>query len=282
MFACHYVGTPGVNYYTFQSFDYAENNGLKLRVDSVASAVVNLMTYAGKPGVAMFPNQYRFGVYPFIAHAIDAVPLDYLSKSQQNMFLPTNNFGNNSTLANTYLDRGWTDGGPKASDGTAIGDGGTHFENLWPDMQKYLRGSGTGMSWSPKGVIFLVTDGADNSLTFTPSNFPIGFSVSNPLPAPTGGSSDLCQSAKDLGYTVAVLLIPYATLPYTPEDSTFFGAEVVQAQGIAAGNPSQIKARMQACASSPAFYAEASSDGDISAALQNLFTQATQQIRLTQ
>ena len=87
MFACHYVSTLGDASRAYQGFNYAEIHNLKLRIDSLAGAVLNLLNYAMQPGTAMFPNQYQIGVYPFITDAIDAVPLAYLSSS-----LPVDNF----------------------------------------------------------------------------------------------------------------------------------------------------------------------------------------------
>jgi Flp pilus assembly protein TadG len=298
MFACHYVSSPGDSDRPYQGFNYAETKNIMLRIDSLSSAILNLMNYAMQPGTAMFPDQYQLGVYPFITDAIDAVPLTYLSQSQTTLFTPTpgsvvvngvttptNQY--TTPFATQYLDSGWLTNSPKASDGTPIGSGGTHFENLWKDMQKYLRGAGTGTSWSPQGVIFLVTDGADDSQTFTASTIsPSGFSGPGPqVPPATPTTSDLCQSAKNAGYTVAVLLIPYVQIPNSLMNTSVDGDEDGLAMAIAGYNPSAspspIETRMQACATS-GYYAEAYTDAQISAAIQKLFTQVTQQPRLTQ
>jgi Flp pilus assembly protein TadG len=297
MFACHYglssgdtpppLLVPGFASFSssngYQGFNYAEANNITLRIDSLASAVWNLVNYA--PSTAMFNNQYRFGVYPFINHAVQAVQLDYLSNNQGQLsalFEPPSGSTNQTAFATTYIDSGT---------GGAIGSGGTHFENLWTDMQQYLQGSGTGTSSSPQGVIFLVTDGADNGQTFNQyAALGAGFSGSTPQTPPTSPTlADLCQSAKNLNYTVAVLLIPYVDIPAKLMNNQSPGNEDVNAMGIAGysppTSPSPIEARMQACATGGAnggLYAEASTDAEISAQMQNLFNRALQKVRLTQ
>jgi Flp pilus assembly protein TadG len=291
MFACHYSGQ--------QSFGFAQANNIQLRIDALAGAVLNLLNYAMQPGVAMFPNQYRIGVYPFIVDAVQAVPLSYVNSSQTAMFtpqpvpLPTSDPQINSWLfplgpvprdapfkqANTYATPFATTYLDSGSAG-AIGGGGTHFEHLWTDFQNnnWLQGSGVGTSSSPQGFIFLVTDGVDNNQICEPS-----CNGSTPqLPPTSPTTSDFCQSAKNAGYTVAVLLIPYVPIA---NPTTFGNNEDNNVNQYASGTPSQIETRMQACATGGAtggFYAEANSSQDITNAIQGLFRKATQQARLTQ
>jgi hypothetical protein len=177
-------------------------------------------------------------------------------------------------FATTYLDNG----------AGAIGSGGTHFENLWSDFtgNSWLQGSGPGTQSSPQGFIFLVTDGADNGQICG-----AGCNGSTPQLAPQSPPSplanDFCAAAKQAGYTVAVLLIPYVPIPNP--DPSFANNEDGNVNTIAepsaSGGPSQIETRMQACASS-GYYAKASSSQDITNAIQSLFVKATQQARLTQ
>jgi Flp pilus assembly protein TadG len=294
MFACHYVTSASSNY-VFTGFTFAEANNLKLRVDSLASAILNLLNYA--QSVATQPDQYSFGVYPFIVNAVKAAPTDSAAlaaapgpgqsassdfQSLLTLFTPTPSPGGANQyltpFASTYLDNGTSNGSL-----WSIGSGGTHFENLWPSFQngQWLQGSGIGTSTAHQGFIFLVTDGADNSQIFTQSN---GWTGSNPQPPPSPTSSsskDFCQNAKNAHYTVAVLLIPYVNIPLPPPSSNEY-YEDYQANGISQPpGSSQIEAWASACATA-GFYAKASTDADITTAIQNLFKLAQQKARLTQ
>jgi hypothetical protein len=196
-------------------------------------------------------------------------------------------------FAETFLDNG-TGSVSLPSGGTgAIGSGGTHFENLWADFQtggntgaSWLKGSGDGTSSSPKGVILLVTDGADNPQTFTPSGSFAGGSVPQPPPQspPQPLAQDFCLSAQKAGYTVGVLLIPYVAIPDTQMNNN--APQDVLAMQVAGVNPpatpSPIQQRMQACASKRELFIVASTPQAISDGIQQLFKTATDQARLTQ
>ena len=282
MFACHFQSTIGDGLVAYQGFTYAETNNLKLRVDSLASAVLALMNYANTPGVAMFPNQYRLGVYPFIQDAVQAVQLATMPSAGSEtyaMFTPTPSGTSNlytTPFAATYLDSGTSLGGS----GT-IGSGGTHFESLWKDMKNYLLGSGSGAISAPHGFIFLVTDGVDNSQVFNAITSWYPYSVPQ-LPSPSADPS-FCANAKNANYTVAVLLIPY--VPINPPNPDFGDDEDDVVNAIATPDPStgqsKIETTMQNCAS-PGFYVKANTDQDITNAILSLFTLAKGQARLTQ
>ncbi|WP_158815804.1 pilus assembly protein TadG-related protein [Methylocapsa sp. S129] len=203
-FACHFNAASGDGNYAMRSFAYAESHGLKLRVDSLASAVLNLINYANTPGLATKPNQYQLGIYPFINHAVPAVPLAAMPQSGSaavNMFTPvttTSAFINTlvptgstipantttrsttpltitttttyttttSPFASTYLDNGAGSVPDINGKMLSIGSGGTHFENLWGDMKLPNITGAPGTAASPQGYIFIVTDGADNAQTY--------------------------------------------------------------------------------------------------------------------
>ena len=267
-FACHFSAAANGGYGE-RSFAYAESHGLKLRVDSLASAVLNLINYANSPGVATMTNQFKLGIYPFINHAVPVAPLAAMPQAGSptvTLFTPvtaTVTFTNTSVstssaipanttrsgttttstysittspFANTYLDTGSGTVPDLTGKSLTIGSGGTHFENLWNDMKLPNISGATGAAASPLGFIFIVTDGADNAQTFSP------FTGSQPqLPNANGvvglGAASgpytqpsFCSQAKAYGYTVAVLLIPY--VPITPP-STSFGSESINVDAIA-------------------------------------------------
>jgi Flp pilus assembly protein TadG len=240
-FACHFSG--------YQGFAYTRTQGIQLRVDSVGYAVQQLLSTATNS--ATLKNQYRIGIYPFIADAIEAAPL-------------SPNFTTaNSVAANfaNYLDQGSSNGG--------MGSGGTHFENLWTDIQPHLQTPGDGSgALTPKPFIFLVTDGADNNQVYNPSNS--SWTGSQPqLPSLT-----FCTNAKAAGYTVSVLYVPY--VPIQNPNPSFAGDEDDKVNAIIPSIPSYL----QNCAS-PGFFFTANTNADINNAMQAMFAQALAAARLT-
>ncbi len=241
VFACHYSGYKG--------YGLAKNpsNNIKLRVDSVASAVSNLIATANS--TKTLTNQFRIGVYPFIVHAMEAAPLstDFTKATQVA-----------NTLADSYLDTGTN---------SSMGAGGTHFENVFPDVVNYFKGSGSGSSQqAPKAFVFLVTDGMDNNQTYSSPNF------SGPAPREPN-NFQYCQYAQSQGVTVAILYIPY--VPIQNPNSNFASGEDDTANAIIPKIPDDLKG----CAT-PGFFFTANSDTDINNAMQTMFAQALQAARL--
>ena len=242
-FACHFVG--------YQGFNYSQANNLPLKLNSVGNAVQALLTTATSSKV--ISNQYRVGIYPFIENAVQAAPLSA-------DFTTANSVAGN--LAN-YLDQGTANGG--------MGSGGTHFENLWPDVSPYMQTAGTGASSSSTlPFIILVTDGVDNNQIYTPANK--SWTGSQPqTPATT-----FCTDAKEAGYTVAVLLIPY--VPIVDPEHIWNDEDYVVNDLI---NTNSISPAMQSCASNGYFFSAATA-ADINNAMLTIFYQAVGSARLTQ
>jgi Flp pilus assembly protein TadG len=242
-FACHFVG--------YQGFNYTQTNGIPLKLNSVGSAVQALLSAATENEV--ISNQFRVGIYPFIENTIQAAPLSA-------NFTTANTVAGN--LAN-YLDQGTSNSG--------MGSGGTHFENLWPNVSPYMQAAGTGLSsTSTMPFIILVTDGVDNNQVYTPSN------QSWTGSQPQVPSTTFCTNAKNEGYTVAVLLIPY--VPIVDPETIWNDEDGVVNNLI---NTNSISPVMQSCASSGYFFSAATST-DINNAMLTIFYQAVASARLTQ
>jgi len=238
-FACHFVGYGG--------FNYTQANNLPLKLNSVGSAVQALLTTATSTNV--ISNQYRVGIYPFIENAIQAAPLSA-------DFTAANSVAGNLAY---YLDQGTANGG--------MGSGGTHFENLWPDVNPYMNAAGTGFSSSSTlPFIILITDGVDNNQTYAPFT---GSQVQIP-------STTFCANAKSAGYTVAVLLIPY--VPIVDPEHIWNDEDYVVNNLI---NTNSIAPVMQTCASSGYFF-QAATAAQINSAMLQIFYQAVGAARLTQ
>ena len=250
VFACHFPGNQG--------YSVARQYKIALRVDSVGAAVSNLIQTANQ--TKTLTNQYRIGIYPFIVNLMQAAPLSSDFTAANNIF---NHTGNANYFADTYLDLG----NPNAG----TGSGGTHFENVMPQVSNYVFANGIGNGSSaltPRPFLFIVTDGADNNQTYTNPN---GFNGSVPMRPNNWG---YCQYAQSLGVTVAILYIPY--VPIQNPNPNFAGDEDDKVNAIIPYIPGDL----QACAS-PGFFFTANSATDINNAMQAMFAQALQAARLT-
>ena len=241
-FACHYAGQDA-------GYKAARANKITLRVDSVGTAVTHLVQTAQQ--TATLQNQYRIGAYTFVNDVTQAAQLS-------STFTTVAAVG--ASLGDNYLDAGLS-----TSVSQSMGSGGTHFENLFSDMNQYVKSFGSGASAaSPRPFLFIVTDGMDNNQTYTSNN---GFNGSQPKEPNNFG---YCQYAQQLGVTVSILYIPYQQI---------VNPTAAESQTVNAVIP-KIPADLQACASS-GFFFTANSDADIDSALQAMFNQALKAARLT-
>lgn len=239
-FACHFQG--------YQGYNYAETHDIPLKLDSISQSFQSFFATANTNKV--INNQYRVGIYPFIDDLIQAAPL-------------SSNFSEANAVAvnlGSYLDNGGTNQG--------MGSGGTHFEKIAADFKPYMGVAGTGLSASsPQPFMILITDGVDNAQVQSGGNW----TGSQPQTATT----TICAQAKAAGYTVAVVLIPYA--PIVDPQPIWNNEDGIVNQLI---NTDQIKPVMTACASGGYFF-EADTSADITAAMQTIFYQATGMVNLT-
>ena len=242
-FACHFPAAKG--------YSIAHSNNIKLRVDSVASAVSGLISTA--KSTATLTNQFRIGVYPFIDNLIQAAAI-------------SNDFTAAQTVANTLGDT-YLDAGNSTSINKSMGSGGTHFENVMPPFYNYITRNGNGStSLTPKPFLFVVTDGIDNNQSYDGQNWSNG--GSQPREPNNFG---YCQTAQQLGVTVAILYIPYVPIAWPMAQEDYDANAIIP----------NIPADLKACAS-PGFFFTANTDDDITKALQAMFAQALQAARLTE
>ncbi len=231
----------------------APTHAITLRVDSVGKAVRNLLQTA--VATQTLQNQYRIGLYPFIVNMMQAAEL-------------SSNLSTATTVANqlgdVYLDSGLSN--PQTS---AMGSGGTHFENVFPGLANYVKTVGNGSSAAqPKPFVFIVTDGADDNQVYSNGSW-TGAQPQEP------NNFGYCQYAQSVGVTVAILYIPYQ--PIFNPNASFANNEDGRVNNIIPSIPGDL----QACAS-PGFFFTANSDSDINNAMQAMFAQALQAARLTQ
>ena len=224
------------------------SNCIQLRMDAVAYAVQQLLQTAQQ--TMTLPNQYGVGLYPFIRWMQSYQPL-------------TTNLATVSTSASsltTLLDNG--------NGSSALGSGGTHFENALPSLNSVITNVGDGSSTaSPRPFVFFVTDGAQDN-QYQANNG--SWSGSN---SATTLDEGYCTTLKNRGITISVLYVPYVPIQ---NPTTIWNNE----DGYANANIPHIPAHLQACAS-PGFYFTANTPSDITAAMQTMFAQSIQAARLS-
>ena len=229
--------------------------------------------FAAANKTKVISNQFRIGLYTFIVHAVQIASL-------------SSDFTVATTAANNlpnYIDNGTNNNG--------MGAGGTHFENIWNDLNTYFYPAGKGTSSSDTvPFIILVTDGVDNSQTYYPQN---SFTGSYPQLPDTTDSVSFCTKAKAAGYTVAVLYIPYPLIVnpqaiWNDEDGAV-NYLVSPTTEPAPPNPytpnvpvgSNVSNNMNSCAS-PGYFFTAGTSAQVNAAMQQIFYQAVAATRMSQ
>jgi len=219
---------------------------IQLRADAVGYAVSDLLTYASQHEVVT--NQFRVGLYPFIRYLYSYFPL---TTDLTDTGSGTVSYA--ATQLATLLDTGVN---------SNLGSGGTHFENAFPSMNTTISSVGDGTSSSSTlPYVFLVTDGVDNSQTYSP------FTGSDPQIFDTS----LCTTLKNRGITIAVLYIPYQPIQ---NPTTFAGSEDINVNALIPPESNDVPNNLQSCAS-PTFYFTANTPTDIDTALKQMFDKAT-------
>jgi len=272
-FACHFAGYKGFSL-SRNAGNAAQtavtscpqpgtNSCIQLRVDAVGSAIQLLLQQA--VSTQAVNNQYRVGLYPFIRYLDSYYPLTYTLNGS-----PTNSSTINYAALNIAE---LSDNGGTGTPNSTLGSGGTHFENAFPSMLSVIQANGIGTGASAGNRlpwVFLVTDGMENTQTYTTSG---GFQGGS---NPSVFNSSLCTSLKSAGINIAVMLIQYPTL--SPVDSAFSNDE----NGIANSQIPGLAAAAQACATSPTYFFAPTNYADIQTDMQEMFSLATHTPRLSQ
>lgn len=272
MFACHFSG--------YQGFALTRDYNIPLRADSVESAVCSMITQAISSET--LTNQFRIGIYPFIQYIEEYYPISTNLTGAINAVTGGTSGTCPSTLTSTGL-VGLLDQGLDATVTNPLGSGGTHFENAITaqgssfGIGQYIQTIGSGdTSASPAPFIFLVTDGMDNSQTYTQEwGFQGG---SNPLAMTSTATQAACASLKAQGVTISILYIPYVDIPANPSPYTASWAIAEDSQ--ADNQIPSLPGALQSCANTGYFY-QATSQAEITAAINAMFNQAIQVARIT-
>ncbi len=270
---CGSTSTSKTNYETnvyAPKFDYltlARNNNVTLRIDALRQATQSLMSLAANIETANhIPNELQFAIYSFGASA-DAEQSCALAK-----IAPPSASGGSTCNADASVSG---DTGALATQAQALdlmstqyqnqyGDQDTSFDTVVPALQKILPAPGDGTSQaSAQEYVIIVSDGVTDE-------YHNGSRVIAPI------NTALCASLKNAGVQVATLYTTYYPIP----NNSFY------MQHVAPYNPGgandQLAAAMQSCASSPDLFQQVAVGGNISQALQNIFTKLLQRSRLVQ
>ncbi|MGB6535661.1 MAG: TadE/TadG family type IV pilus assembly protein [Xanthobacteraceae bacterium] len=275
-FACHEtnpsadgLGNPnGEDNYTL-----AQNLGVVTRIENMASATSSLMSTASQLMTANNstcpngPGCYEMAIFSFnvegttnsqcsstaiqVIYAPSCAPTSDLSDAQ------TAAAGINvlEVCSNNYL-----------TCSNNNNDTDTDFETAMKAIDNIMPTPGTGTSGStPQEVLFLVTDGVDDETNSTSCSQPLdGTRCQEPF------NTSWCTTIKNRGIRIAVLYTEYLPLP----TNAWYNDWIAPFQ-------SDISSNMQSCASSGLFF-QVTTDGDITAAMQELFQQAVSTARLSQ
>jgi len=288
-FACHEnnlsdgeYSTPYKGFGTIDSYTYAENNGIALRIDNVRTAAKNLASTAQQL-MASNGATYRLAAYGF---NYSVTPIQNLLATtsanvatiQSNVAAMTppimdsnNNLAGNQsytypTGATTYTTVALGSGALNTADAmTDIGMAMSQINSVMPTP-----GNGTkAVGDTPQSVLMLVTDGVNDSSLYSSASCTtsVNWGYSNSY-----GSFDrclqpidtsFCATIKKRGIRIAVLYTTY--FPVTT--NSFYNATV------AAFLP-DVSTNLKSCASSAELFFEVDTGGDISAALATLFQKA--------
>jgi len=232
---------------------------IQLRLDAVGYAVNQLLQMANT--VAVVPQQFRVGIYPFI-QTMDA---NYAPLTSSINGSPNTAGTINYAAANlaTELD---------TNANAALGSGGTNIAQSLGNMNTTIVSVGNGSSASSTlPYVFLVTDGAVDPQT-KQLNVSGGWAGSNHATVIASGASSPCKQLRDRGIKVSVLYIPY--VPINPVNASFANDE----DDYANNNIANIPASLQSCASPPdssgSYFYTASSPQQIQDSLKAMFNHA--------
>ncbi len=277
-FACHFPGQTGWGLAVRQ---------IQLRSDAVNKAVCSLIKRASNPAV---PNQYRVGLYPFVSRMGTLAKITSNVANLNTTAQCGSDWPNGQLALTNLLDTGSTQLATLNDPSTGTGSGGTHFENVLPQIKSEITSFGDGSSMNKsKPFVFLITDGMQNYQYYStfqnnkqnypgyPSLFPGFFDAwwsdngSEPMPIDPSN----CDAVKRAGATMSVLYIPYNIIRFVDR-----GGDTAWENNRVNGFSPTLATPLKSCAS-PGFFFSANTSDDITASLNAMFDKALQVARIT-
>lgn len=298
----HYKGWGTIDSYTF-----AKNSGIALRIDNVRDAVSQVATTA-KNTMTDNGATYRMAVYGFnqdfatiqgllatnatnvstIQAGVATLTPPLMAKNNcladysdaartkpQNYVYPTATGKTTVSLSGSAANASgncYKSGSAGINYSLYNNDAMTDFSYAMARINAEMPAPGNGSAQSgdtPQGVLMIVTDGVVDAAVYSASDCGGGNTVSisnkygnfSRCHAPIDPS--VCTTIKNRGIRVAVLYTTYQPV----ETDNWYKSHV---------KPfiSQVASNLQACASSPSLFYEVTTNGDIKAALAELFQKA--------
>jgi Flp pilus assembly protein TadG len=253
-FACHEsnpsadnLGNPGGE----DNYALAKNLGVVTRIQNLASAVQQLTTTATATE-AQNNASYRMAIYTFNTGGTNTI--QSLTSSMSTAQASAANIDVVQVYKNNCL-----------TQSNCNSDEDTDFNTAMSGINTTMPTPGSGASTStPQEVLLIVSDGVDDKSSATCSQPLNGSRCQQPF------DTTWCTTVKNRGIRIAMLYTVYLPLP----TNNWYNTWISPFQ-------SSIATNMQSCAS-PGLYFSVTTDGDISAAMQQLFLQAVATARLTQ
>jgi Flp pilus assembly protein TadG len=259
-FACHEsnpaadnLGNPG----GIDNYQLAINLGVVTRMQNLNTATQQLMTTATSLETANNNVTYRMALYTFNTGGVNTV---------QTLTSNLTTAANSAKKIDVLLVCQNND----LTCGNNNNDEDTDFNTAMSQINGIMPNPGNGASNStPQEVLFIVSDGVDDKNSSTCSETKTGNRCQQPF------DTTWCTTVKNRNILIAVLYTEYLPLP-----SSGVGSNSWYTSYVAPYQP-QIATQMQTCAS-PGLYYEITTNGDISAAMTNLFQLAVATARLSQ
>jgi Flp pilus assembly protein TadG len=271
-FGCHDISGQQ-DFYTI-----AKNNNVTMRINVLAQATAQLMTFAQSPTIELLNNQFRMAIYT--PGSWGSTGTSDMAKQVTNNYAPHCVVGCTSTGSNPTSSLSAAGTAAAQIDLMTVNangennDRGTNFDSLLPAMNSTniipTPGNGQGAN-PPQKVLLIVTDGMADEVDpgNCTGNLPGGSRCVEPL------NPTLCTPIKNRGIRIAILYTTYLQLPSSGPGSDAWSTT------HAMPSVPNIAPALQACAS-PGLYSAVGPNEDISAALNKLFAQAVATARLTQ
>jgi Flp pilus assembly protein TadG len=246
VFGCH-VAQPGQTY-TNEYLAHSISPAVTLRIDAAVSAIKNIINLAAQN--AGTTQNIKVGLYTMSENPVSGTLVTTVAS-------PSSNYSSLLTSAGTI----------GLGNNTSAGYGDTDFTDQLSTFNSMVGSNGTGAtSASPINYVFIITDG----LSDVPNGSWIGHATAAFDPS-------LCSTLKTKA-TVGVIYTTY--LPIYNQNNSGAGYESNYAT-LVAPYVSQIPGNLQSCATSAAYYYQASDGPAITTGMQTLFASSLQATRLT-
>jgi Flp pilus assembly protein TadG len=271
VFGCHVTAplTSGGGLQAYPNEAYAHNLSpyISLRIDSANTAIDDIIGTAISDENPTTPN-ISMGLYTMTGYPSATITPVFPT----NQTIPTST--NQATWQATTNLSPWASVAVDLGNNNSGGQGDSDLTDELQNFATYLPAQGTGASASsPLNYVFLITDGVVD----VPGSCTSGHCTAALQPS---ACSALQQKA-----TVGVIYTTYLPIyadPSNANNNATTGPFEGNYQSLVLPFVNQIAPNLQSCASSSNYYLQASYGPDIIAAMQSLFANSLQTVKLTQ